>query len=421
LSQRSRYSRTILPNGLRIISESIPAVRSISIGLWIDVGSRDEPRGLEGISHFIEHMVFKGTTSRNPQQIAAYVESVGGILNAFTSREQTCYYAKIIDEHLPRAVEIIADLAFNGKIDKDDVEKEKNIVIDEINEVNDTPSDLVHDIFAQSIFGEHPLGRTIMGSVSSVKGLSREKIVGYLHSTYQPGQMIVAASGNLKHAELVRLVKKYFPSIQNNHAALKRALPKLRSGYSVKYRKTNQTHICIGTPALCFDHPRRAALMLLNSIMGGGMSSKLFQKIREDLGMAYTIFSYLDFFMDAGIIGVYLSTDKKKAAAAIDIVIKEIRKFKDYRLPANELESAKEQLKGSLVLGLENTSNRMNRMAKHELLLGRYISVDETIAEINKITAAQVRDLANKLFRRDKFTITVLGPVYKRNIENVLP
>ncbi len=419
MNHYTRYNKTVMPDGLRIISESIPTMRSISIGLWVDVGSRDEPRGIEGVSHFIEHMVFKGTTARNAQQIAAYLESVGGILNAFTSREQTCFYAKIIDEHLPRAVDVIADLVFNGVIDKDDIEKEKNIVIDEINEVNDTPSDLIHDIFAQTIFGKHPLGKPIMGSVDSVRGLTREKIIGYLKANYQPKRMIVAASGNLKHAELVRLVKKYIPNRPNGELATpKREVPKLKTGFSVTYRKTNQTHICIGAPAIKFTHRGRGPLLLLNSIMGGGMSSKLFQKIREEMGMAYTIFSYLDFFMDAGVIGVYLSTDRKKAPRAINTVLKEIEKFKEIKLPESEIQSAKEQLKGSLVLGLENTSNRMNRMAKHELLVNKYISVDETIAEINMITASQVRDLANRLFDRDKFSLAVLGPVNKKNLEN---
>jgi predicted Zn-dependent peptidase len=421
VSHFTRYNKTVMPDGLRIISESIPTMRSISIGLWVDIGSRDEPKGMEGVSHFIEHMVFKGTASRSAQQIAAYLESVGGILNAFTSREQTCFYAKIIDEHLPRAVEILADLAFNGVIDKDDIEKEKNIVVDEINEVVDTPSDLVHDIFADTIFGKHPLGRPIMGSVESVKGLSREKIMGYIKSGYQPKRMIVAASGNLKHRDLVSLVKKHIPSRpKNNTVAIKREAPKLRTGFNVTFRKTNQTHICIGAPAIRFTNRGRGPLLLLNSIMGGGMSSKLFQKIREDMGMAYTIFSYLDFFMDAGVIGVYLSTDRKKAPRAISTVIKEIERFKENKLPQSEIDSAKEQLKGSLVLGLENTSNRMNRMAKHELLVNKYISVDETITEINKITAKQVRDLANELFDRNKFSLTVLGPVNENKIKNAL-
>ncbi|MCP4582972.1 MAG: insulinase family protein [candidate division Zixibacteria bacterium] len=413
------YKKTILPDGLRIISESIPAVRSISIGFWVDIGSRDEPEGLEGISHFIEHMVFKGTASRSPLDIVSYIESVGGVLNAFTSRENTCFLAKIIDLQLPRAVEILADLVFNARFDKDDINKEKKIVLDEINEVKDTPSDLVHDFFAQSIFGNHNLGKPILGSSRTIKALSKNKITSFLAANYLRRRMMVVASGNLKHNDLVRLVKRHFPDSQANHARpIKRVKPGIQPGLYVKKQNTNQTHICIGTPAVKFSHPRRAALLLLNSILGGSMSSKLFQKIREEMGMAYTVFSYLDFFMDAGVIGVYLNTEKKYAGPVITAVCDELEKLKQKKIDNKELESAKEQLKGSLVLGLENTSHRMNRLAKHELLLGKYITVDETIAEIDKITSTQVINICNKLFTPDNYAVTVLGPITRKSLEN---
>jgi predicted Zn-dependent peptidase len=413
------YKKTVLPDGLRIISESIPTVRSISIGLWVDIGSRDEPEGLDGVSHFIEHMVFKGTTSRSPLDIVSYIESVGGVINAFTSRENTCFLAKIIDDQLPRAVEILADLVFNARFDQSDIDKEKKIVIDEIKEVMDTPSDLVHDFFAQSIFGNHSLGKPILGTSKTVRALSRNKILGFLHANYQRPKMLVVASGNLKHEKLVELVTNYLPEVRTNHfKPLKRTKPDAYTGLFVKGQKTNQTHICIGTLAMNFDHPRRAALLLLNSILGGSMSSKLFQKIREELGMAYTVFSYLDFFNDASVIGVYMSTDKKYTGKVINSAVAELEKLKQNKLSDSELESAKEQLKGSLVLGLENTSHRMNRLAKHELLLGKYITVDETIEEIDRITSRQVIDIANNLFITDKYAISVLGPSTKRQIEN---
>lgn len=418
---KSIYQKTVLPDGLRIITESIPAVRSISIGLWVDIGSRDELAEMNGVSHFIEHMVFKGTTNRSVQQIASYLESVGGILNAFTSREQTCFYARIIDEHLPRAVEILADLVFNSLFDNSDIEKEKNIIIDEINEVNDTPAELVHDLFACSLFGDHSLGRPILGSSSTVLSLSRGKIIDYVKENYQRNNMVVAASGNFKHKTLIELVKKYFPENEKNTPkSTKRIKPQLFPGVYVTSRETNQTHICIGTPALKFKHPRRAVLLLLNSIIGGGMSSKLYQKIREEMGMAYTVFSYLDFFIDAGVIGVYLNTEKKHVNMVISTVLKELAKLKDNKLDTQEIESAKEQLKGSFILGLENVSNRMNRMAKHELLIGRYLSVDETISDINRITPSDVKNMAARVFQPDKFTITVLGPVSKKVVEDAI-
>lgn len=415
------FKKTVLPDGLRIISESIPTVRSISIGLWIDIGSRDEPEGIEGVSHFIEHMVFKGTVTRSPFDIVSYIESVGGILNAFTSRENTCFLAKIIDIQLPRAVEILADLVFNARFDESDIVKEKKIVIDEINEVKDTPSDVVHDIFAQSIFGKHSLGKPILGTLKTVKGLSREKMLEFRDKNYLRNKMLVVASGNLKHEELIDLVNKYFPETSPNNLQIEpRRKPNLQSGLHTKTQKTNQTHICIGTPAVGFGDPRRGALLVLNSIVGGGMSSRLFQRIREDLGMAYTVFSYIDFFKDASIIGVYLNSDKKYTGQVILNVFDEMEKLSRNDLSAGEIESSKEQLKGSLVLGLENTSHRMNRLAKHELLISRYITVDESIAEIDKVTVEQVRDLASELFKPDNYAVTVLGPLNKSEIKKQL-
>jgi predicted Zn-dependent peptidase len=412
------YRKTVLPGGLRIISESIPAVRSISIGFWIDIGSRDEPSGLEGVSHFIEHMVFKGTDTRSPYDIVSYIESVGGMLNAFTSRENTCFLAKVIDNQLPRAVEILTDLVFNARFDDTDITKEKKIVMDEINEVKETPSDLVHDIFAETIFGKHSLGKPILGTSKTVKGLSREKIIEFRDRNYQQKKMLVVASGNLKHEELIDLVLSNLPEKKGNDLQIEpRVAPGANSGLRVKTQKTVQTHICIGTPAVKFDHKLRGAVLLLNSIIGGSMSSKLFQRIREDLGMAYTVFSYLDFFVDSSVIGVYLNTDKKYTGPVILNVFDELEKIVHNGLSPAELESAKEQLKGSLVLGLENTSHRMNRIAKHELLMNRYISIDESIAEIDKVTSEEVKTLAEMLFKPDNYTITVLGPLTKSEIK----
>jgi len=417
----SHYQKTVFPDGMRIISESIPSVRSISIGLWIDIGSRDEPQDIEGVSHFIEHMVFKGTTTRSAFDIVSYIESVGGILNAFTTRENTCFLSKIIDLHLPRAVEILSDMVLNARFDEGDIAKEKKIVIEEINEVDDTPSDLVHDIFADSIFGKHSLGRPILGTVESVQGYSPEKVVGFLKNNYQRDRMLVVASGNLEHEKLAELVGKYFPDTNSGDyvsKSIKRMKPKLHSGILAVNRDIKQAHICIGMPAVTFDHSQRAALLLLNSILGGSMSSRLFQIIREEMGMAYTVFSYLDFFVDSSIIGVYLNTEKEQTGAVISAVFKELEKFKKNSLSSIELDSAKEQFKGSLVLGLENTSHRMNRLAKHELFLNKYISIDETIKEIDKVASTDLLNLANQLFHADKFNVTVLGPVSQSDVEN---
>jgi predicted Zn-dependent peptidase len=387
----------------------------------VDLGSRDEPAGLEGVSHFIEHMVFKGTATRSPFDLVSYIESVGGMLNAFTSRENTCFLAKVIDSHLPRAVEVLSDLVFNARFDESDIAKEKKIVIDEINEVKDTPSDLVHDIFAESIFRNHSLGKPILGTAKSVKGLSRDKIIEFRDRNYSYKKMLIVASGNLNHEELIELVQKNLPKIPGNDLQIEpRVVPVVHPGLTVKTQKTTQAHICIGSQTVKFDDDLRGAVLLLNAIIGGSMSSKLFQKIREDLGMAYTVFSYLDFFMDASVIGVYLNSDKKYTGPVILNVFDELDKIARDGLTQEEIDSAKEQLKGSLVLGLENTSHRMNRLAKHELLLNRYISIDESINEIDRVTADEVNNLAANLFSPDNYTITILGPLTKSEIKKTI-
>jgi predicted Zn-dependent peptidase len=387
----------------------------------VDIGSRDEPAGLEGVSHFIEHMVFKGTATRSPFDLVSYIESVGGMLNAFTSRENTCFLAKVIDSHLPRAVEVLSDLVFNARFDESDIAKEKKIVIDEINEVKDTPSDLVHDIFAESIFRNHSLGKPILGTAKSVKGLSRDKIIEFRDRNYSYKKMLIVASGNLNHEELIELVQKNLPKIPGNDLQIEpRVVPVVHPGLTVKTQKTTQAHICIGSQTVKFDDDLRGAVLLLNAIIGGSMSSKLFQKIREDLGMAYTVFSYLDFFMDASVIGVYLNSDKKYTGPVILNVFDELDKIARDGLTQEEIDSAKEQLKGSLVLGLENTSHRMNRLAKHELLLNRYISIDESINEIDRVTADEVNNLAANLFSPDNYTITILGPLTKSEIKKTI-
>ena len=421
------YRKTILPDGLRIVSESDPTVRSISIGLWVDIGSRDEPSGYEGISHFVEHMAFKGTTTRSPYDIVSYIESVGGVLNAFTTRENTCFVARVMDTHLARAVEILADIVHNSRFDKSDIAKEKQVVLDEINEIKDTPADLVHDLFAETIFDGHPLGKPILGTFRTVRSFTQTKILDFLQSNYERGRMLVAASGNLDHLQLVDLVSRHFRTIPDSNRRrsmlarrVRRVKPRLKPGLSSFYRKTAQTHVCIGGPAMTFDHPQRAALLVLNSILGGSMSSRLFQRIREDLGLAYTIFSYADFFEDAGVMGIYFSTEKQNANKALTAVFGEIRRLTVEDVPSDELEMAKEQLRGSLILGLENTSHRMNRLAKHELLLGEYLTIEQSVAELQQVNSAQVRSLAARLLRKGKFSVVSLGPVTRRKLESAV-
>lgn len=413
------YRKTVLPNGLSIITESIPYVRSISLGLWLNVGSRDESAISSGISHFVEHMVFKATKSRNASEIASFLESVGGTLNAFTSREQTCYYAKFLDEHLDKGVEILSDIINNARFSSMDIEKEKKVVLEEISDIEDSPADLVHDLFAATIFGKHPLGRPIMGDRKTVRGMNRAKILRYVRKHYCSNRMIMAACGNLDHERLVELAVRYFGDLSPNDFKNGRSNPQIRPVVKSFYRKTAQTHICLGLPALHFNHKSRPALLILNSILGGGMSSRFFQHLRENLGLVYTVFSYVDFFENMGLFGVYLGTEKRNVRSALYAVNNEIKLICDKKLSPAELQNAKEQLKGGLVLGLENTSNRMNRLAKHEFLAERHISIDETIAGIDAVEADEITEIARILFEGKRFTAISLGPV-KRDIFSIL-
>ena len=411
VTENSSYKRTVFPNGLKIISEAIPHVRSVSLGLWIDVGSRDENEKNAGVSHFIEHMVFKGTRNRDASQIASYLESVGGVLNAFTSREQTCYFAKILDQHLPRAVDIIFDLAQNALFDKSNIDKEKRVILEEIKDIEDAPSDLVHDRFARAFFGPHPLGRPILGEKATVKGMGRVAILRHLNKYYHPDRMLVAASGNLDHAALVNLVGQAFGAGEHDGSPINRKRPVFKPLRKAIKRKSSQVHICLGVPAREFNDPSRSAMFILNSMLGGGMSSRLFQKLRDNLGIVYNVYTYLDYFQDTSVQGIYLATDRKNVRRAIEAVMKEIDRIASEPLPEADLSRNKEQLKGHLMLGLENTSSRMNRLAKHELLIGRYIPLDETVLGIDTVKAEEITDLARELFRRDRFTAVTMGNV----------
>jgi predicted Zn-dependent peptidase len=404
------YKRTVFPNGLKVITEAIPHVRSISLGLWLNVGSRDEEKFPPGISHFIEHMVFKGTKTRNASEIASYLESVGGAVNAFTSREETCFYAKFLDEHLPMAVELLFDLVNNSTLDPADLEKEKKVILEEIKDIEDAPSDMVHDRFAQALFGSHPLGAPIQGSKASVKSITRQDVIRYMKKHHRPDRMIVAASGNLEHEKLVEIVSEYISSKEFKPSTYVRHKPTYKPIRKMFKHKSSQTHVCLGVPAIEFTNPKRSALLLANTLLGGGMSSRFFQHLREDLGLVYNVFSYVDYFQDTGVFGIYLGTDKKNVIKAINGILTELDRLINEPLSDSDLAKIKAQLKGNLMLGLENTSNRMNRLAKHELLIGRYVSLDETVSGIDSVTADEIVEISKKIFMKDRFTAVTLGP-----------
>lgn len=417
---RSDYHKTVLKNGIRVVSTKMPEVRSVSIGAWIDAGSRDERPEENGISHFIEHLAFKGTKKRSAKQIALSLESVGGSLNAFTGREHTCYYAKVLKEHLGITLDILSDILKNSLFRPIDLKREKSVITEEIKDTEDTPGDLVFDLFMESLWGKHPLGKPIMGTLQSLSRIKRKQVFDYLQRNYTYPKVVIAASGNLNHEKLVRGVEKVF---RFNQQSPEKSSPKENLiSYPAKKmikRKSAQTHVCLGLPNFSFTHPRKYAALLLSTILGGGMSSRLFQKIREELGLAYNIYSFSDFFEDSGVFGIYLGTNEIKLIPATKLILKEFSLIKKKKISKKELEHAKYLLKGGLIMGAESTTNQMNRLARHELFFQDYFDLDKTISLIDKVKAEDVMQVANQLLDSDKFCVTVLGPLDKKVLSKI--
>lgn len=404
---------------MRVISEQIPSVRSVSIGIWIHVGSRDEDRQWNGISHFIEHMHFKGTKNRSAYQIAQALERLGGSLNAFTSREHTCYYARVLNEHLPPAVELLGDILNNSRFAPTDIKREKSVILEEIKDVSDTPSEYVHDLFAAQMWKNDPLGQPIMGEGLNLKGLTRPAILNHLKKHYHASNVVVAASGDLAHGRLVDLVKRFFPWHPVREA--ERPGEPQHDGFSVRAfaKKIKQTHICLGFPSIKFSDVGRYPLLAANTMLSGGMSSRLFQSVRENSGYCYTIYSFQEFFRDSGLFCVYFGADGKYVIKASELVLKELRRIKEKLLTRQELAEVKDQLKGSLMLAQESTYNRMNRIARQEIMLGRHISLDETRDHVEKVTVSQIRDVCREIFDLARLTTSSLGPTRQKDLDKI--
>ncbi|MFQ6031992.1 MAG: M16 family metallopeptidase [Candidatus Zixiibacteriota bacterium] len=420
MALRGVYKKAVLKNGIRVVTEKIGYVRSIAIGVWIDAGSRDEKSDERGVSHFIEHMLFKGTKKRSAKEIASSLESVGGALNGFTGREHTCYFARVLDEHLNIAIDVLADILKNSLLNPSDFQREKAVIISEIKDLEDSPADLAHDYLMNNIWPDHPLGRSIMGDTESILGMTKSKLIDFIKRNYVSPRVVIAASGNLNHQDLVGMIQEKFRF--NQAAAAPQASQstwETNPNRVVVNRETAQTHVSLGVPVFPYKDRRRYAALILSNILGGGMSSRLFQTIREELGLAYNIYTFVDFFEDTGVFGIYLGTHKKNTVRGVDLVLKEIKKVKKDSLSSQELSHAKYQLKGNLMLNLENTSNRMNRLARQELLLNKYVDLDETIDLINRVKKKEVVEVAAHLFDPDKLSAVILGPVGKRTVNQI--
>jgi predicted Zn-dependent peptidase len=414
------YRKTILDNGIRVITEEIPYLKSVSIGVWVTTGSRDEQSHENGISHFIEHLLFKGTERRTAFDIAKEIDSVGGTLNAFTGREYTCFYAKVIDKNLPLAIDLLSDIFLHSVMDPKDVEKERMVILQEIKMVEDTPDDYIHDFFNRVCWGDHPLGFPIFGTSDLVQSFTREQIFQFLKESYQPKRIIICAAGNLKHEEAVDLIAGTFGQLPQSNLERQRLKPHSISTTNIRKRELEQVHFCLGTKGLQYNHSLRFASYLLNTILGGGMSSRLFQEIRENRGLAYSVYSYLPSYIDTGLVVVYAGTNESSFQEVIGLVHQEFNRLKEDPFKNGELETAKEQLKGNLLLSLESSDNLMTRLAKNEIYFGTYLPVERTLKGIDEVKEEVVRDLARELFDEHFFCLTVLGPTNGKHLNDTL-
>ena len=408
--------RTVLPGGLRIVTEAVPTVRSVTVGVWVGVGSRDETPSLAGASHYLEHLLFKGTRRRDALAISSAIDAVGGEMNAFTSKEYTCFYARVLDDDLPLAVDVVCDLVTSSVIRSGDVDAERGVILEEIAMHDDDPADLVHDQFAQTLFGDAPLGRPILGSVESITSIGRNAIAGYYRRRYRPQDMVVSVAGNLDHATVVRLVRKAFAAADLVGGDTTPSAPRdgdRRTGHvaatRVVRRTTEQANLVLGVPGVSRTDERRFALGVLNAALGGGMSSRLFQEVREKRGLAYSVYSYHAQYAETGLFGVYAGCVPPKLHDVLAICREELAKVAADGITEQELERGKGQLRGSLVLGLEDTGSRMSRIGKAELVYGDLLSVDEVLAHIDAVTLDEVSETAAVLLRAEP-TLAVVGP-----------
>lgn len=408
----SEVRKDVLSNGLTILTEPMPAVRSVSMGIWVKAGSRLESEEENGISHFIEHMVFKGTKNRSAEQIAREADSIGGHLDAFTAKECTSFSTKALDEHVPRAFDILSDLFLNPLFQPDDIVKESKVIQEEIKMVEDTPDDLVHEMFSQSYWRGHALGRPILGTRRTVGSFNRERLCGYFHRHYTPNNTLIAAAGNVEHARFVDLVASGFGSLPPGPAADDGPPPTPHPSIRHRHKKElEQAHLCVGAPSYSQSHEKRFACYVLNTVLGGGMSSRLFQNIREKRGLAYSVFSGLSSFRDAGCLSVYAGTSMENARQVLGLILDEFRQLKSQAISDQELQHAKDYLKGSLLLSLETTGSRMSNVARQEMYFGRYISLDETSQCVDRVTSAEVLEVAREFFQTDRLAVTFLGPI----------
>jgi predicted Zn-dependent peptidase len=404
-------TRDVLDNGLRILTERMSQVRSISIGVWLTRGSRHESAERSGIAHFVEHMLFKGTATRTAEDIAQAIDSIGGQLDAFTAKEYASYYIKVLDEHLPLALDILSDIVLNPSFSTEDIEREKKVVLEEIKMVEDTPDDLVHELFTQGFWENHPLGRPILGIKETVEALDASVLREYFVNAYTPRNLIVSAVGNLEHAHVRDLVAEKFGALKSRVQPESERPPQVVTKVLIRNKELEQSHVCLGVGSYPQNHEDRYASYVLNTMLGGSMSSRLFQNVREKRGLAYAVFSGLSAYRDAGSFTIYAGCANDAVGQVVDLCVEELRGVKAAPVPDAELKRAKDHLKGSLMLSLENTSSRMSHIARQEIYFDRQFGLDETLQGIERVTPGDVQRVAADLFRGGSLSATVLGNV----------
>lgn len=404
------YYKSELKNGIRIVTEKLDHYRSVSLGIWVGSGSRDEDIRTNGISHFIEHMIFKGTRNRSNLQIAKELDAIGGLSNAFTSKEYTCFHSKVLDKHFHALADIMSDIFLNSVFDPAHIDKERQVILQEISMVEDSPEEQIHEIFNNLYWSNHPLGMSILGTDKTISSIDRDKLINHKKRFYSPSRIIISAAGNIDHEVVVEFFKPIFESIETGEPMPSLTSPKINQDVSCHYKPLEQVHICVGGKAPHLLNNMRFAGTILNTILGGNMSSRLFQEIREKRGLAYSIYSFISAYIDTGILGVCAGTDPREVNSVLDVINMEITKIKDGDITETDLNEAKEHLIGGILLGSENTDSRMLRLAKNEYLFNRYISYEEVVASLEDVTVDEAVTCAREAFTPANTSLVTLGP-----------
>jgi predicted Zn-dependent peptidase len=402
--------REVLGNGLRLITETMPHVRSVTLGVWLTRGSRHETDERGGIAHFVEHMLFKGTDTRTAEDIAQAIDSIGGQLDAFTAKEYASYYIKVLDEHVPLAVDLLTDIVRRPAFAADEIEREKKVILEEIKMVEDTPDDLVHELFTQHFWEGHPLARPILGSRETVEALNRDTLMGYFGGAYVAPNIVISAAGNLDHARVRDLVQGAFGDLSSSGELLGESPPRVSPQVVTRTKDLEQSHICLGTNSYPQSHADRYVSYILNTVLGGSMSSRLFQNIREKRGLAYSVFSGLSAYRDAGNITIYAGCANEAVGEVVDLCVEELKGLKRAPVADSELRRAKDHLKGSLMLSLENTASRMSHLARQEIYFERHFGLDETLAGVEAVSVDDIVRVASDLFSNGSLAATIVGP-----------